>query len=439
MPVTVTANSPMSVSHQGSTGVSIAFPDVCKTPTPGGPVPIPYPNVAQSADTSDGSSSVKMDGKPVMLKKSNFKMSTGDEAGSAMGVVSNKIKGKLKFVNYSFDVKVEGQNVCRLADPSQQNMGSANTVGPFHAQAPVPPGMGTAEACQSTQDEVKKQEKAGKEAQWGKSGVIKKHRTAFQFCADKFGYIIYIRQTNPLCAEWIEESHMPKPHAWVKAKTISPANEHLIADWLAAEKKRAEEHGGLPPAPTTKGRMKKSNLLYSWSSKDYYGLVLSLKDASKGQPLRGLEEGKCAERDAGISYQTKWMTGDYDLMDVMANDNGCHRLKDPSGVAFGRLKVTLNKRMKWDGIQHGPQAQWVPRKEKGDYVDDSFPDRITGWLASGSPTPPKVPIGGGRELPAYDQNLTVVAPKKTVYLETTAQARDALLCCGCANPGEEVD
>jgi hypothetical protein len=24
----------------------LAFPDVCKTPTPGGPVPIPYPNIA---------------------------------------------------------------------------------------------------------------------------------------------------------------------------------------------------------------------------------------------------------------------------------------------------------------------------------------------------------------------------------------------------------
>lgn len=24
----------------------MAFPDVCKTPTPGGPVPIPYPNIA---------------------------------------------------------------------------------------------------------------------------------------------------------------------------------------------------------------------------------------------------------------------------------------------------------------------------------------------------------------------------------------------------------
>jgi hypothetical protein len=57
------------------------------------------------------------DGNPICLKDSNFSMSTGDEAGSAGGgVVSNKIKGKAEFVNFSFDVKVEGKNVARAFD-----------------------------------------------------------------------------------------------------------------------------------------------------------------------------------------------------------------------------------------------------------------------------------------------------------------------------------
>lgn len=107
----------MSVVHKGSGGVTIAFPDVCKTPTPGGPVPIPYPNIAKSSDTAKGSKKVKCDGNPICLKDSNFRMSTGDEAGSAGGgVVSNKIKGKAEFVNFSFDVKVEGKNVARALD-----------------------------------------------------------------------------------------------------------------------------------------------------------------------------------------------------------------------------------------------------------------------------------------------------------------------------------
>src|SRR6476469_4990798 len=91
--------------------------DVCKTPSPAGPVPIPYPNIAQSSDTADGAKSVKTDGNPVCVKDSNFRMSTGDEAGSAGGgVASSKIKGKAEFVNYSFDVKIEGKNVPRALD-----------------------------------------------------------------------------------------------------------------------------------------------------------------------------------------------------------------------------------------------------------------------------------------------------------------------------------
>jgi len=116
MGVTVGVNN-LSVIHAASSGTTIAFPDVCKTPSPAGPVPIPYPNIAQSSDTADGAKSVKADGNPICVKDSNFKMSTGDEAGSAGGgVASNKIKGKAEFVNYSFDVKVEGKNVPRAFD-----------------------------------------------------------------------------------------------------------------------------------------------------------------------------------------------------------------------------------------------------------------------------------------------------------------------------------
>ncbi len=115
MPVTVGVNS-LSVVHASSGGVSIAFPDVCKTPTPAGPVPIPYPNVAMASDSAQTSKQVKCDGNPICLQDSNFSVSTGDEAGSATGVVSGKIKGKAEFVLYSFDVKVEGKGVARALD-----------------------------------------------------------------------------------------------------------------------------------------------------------------------------------------------------------------------------------------------------------------------------------------------------------------------------------
>lgn len=66
-----------------------------------------------------------------MLKGSNFSTSTGDEAGGAGGVVSGTTKGKAEFVNYSFDVKVEGKNVCRLGDMMVQNKGSSPNTFPI--------------------------------------------------------------------------------------------------------------------------------------------------------------------------------------------------------------------------------------------------------------------------------------------------------------------
>jgi hypothetical protein len=108
----------LAIVNQDSNGVTIAFPDVCKTPAPPAPfVPIPYPNIAKSSDTAQGTKKVKAEGKSICVKDSNFSMSTGDEAGSAGGgMLSSKIKGKAEFVNFSFDVQFEGKNVPRSFD-----------------------------------------------------------------------------------------------------------------------------------------------------------------------------------------------------------------------------------------------------------------------------------------------------------------------------------
>ena len=122
----------MEVSCKQAAGKSIcAFPDVCMTPpqTPATPpgVPIPYPNTGMASDTSDGSTSVKISGQEVMLKdKSCFKKSTGDEAGAApmKGLVTHKNMGKVYFMAWSMDVKVEGENVVRMLDMTTHNHGS---------------------------------------------------------------------------------------------------------------------------------------------------------------------------------------------------------------------------------------------------------------------------------------------------------------------------
>ena len=128
----------LSIVNQDSGGVSTAFPDVCKTPMSGGPVPIPYSNVALSADTTQGSVSVRAGGVPFCLKSSSFSTSTGDEPGSVGGVVSGTTKGKAEFINASFDVKVEGRGVARALDLMVHN--NRNTP-PFPVlQGPVTSG-----------------------------------------------------------------------------------------------------------------------------------------------------------------------------------------------------------------------------------------------------------------------------------------------------------
>jgi hypothetical protein len=115
------ANS-IGIAHKGSGGMSVVFPDVCKTPAPpAGPIPIPYPNIGKASDTSSGPAKVKTDGEMPMVKGAKYSRSSGDEAGSIGGVASNVNMGVCEFMMYSFDVKFENKNVCRMGDPLFHN------------------------------------------------------------------------------------------------------------------------------------------------------------------------------------------------------------------------------------------------------------------------------------------------------------------------------
>jgi len=121
MACTVFANT-RGLAHQGSGGRSPVFPDVCLTPSGGGPVPIPYPNVGKASDTSDGPTTVTVDGCMPMAKGAKYSTSSGDANGTAGGgVASGTIQGEAEFMAYSFDVMIEGNNACRLGDPMFQN------------------------------------------------------------------------------------------------------------------------------------------------------------------------------------------------------------------------------------------------------------------------------------------------------------------------------
>lgn len=108
-------------------GTCFALPDVCKTPAPPGPpVPIPYPNLGSLNQSTKTSRKVKFAGKPVVTLKSEIPRSSGDEAGSAGGVMSGINMGKVTFKQGSTKVIVEGQRCVFLTAVSAQNGANAN-------------------------------------------------------------------------------------------------------------------------------------------------------------------------------------------------------------------------------------------------------------------------------------------------------------------------
>jgi len=136
-----------SLVHKGSTGFAkCTIPDVCKTPSPGGPVPIPYPIiVSMSSDLKKGTKTVKVDGKKMAaIKGSEFSRCSGDEPGTAGGVKSSTNMKEATWILYSFDVKLDGKNACRLSDKMMMNHGNTACLAGW-VQPPVAGGAGVVE------------------------------------------------------------------------------------------------------------------------------------------------------------------------------------------------------------------------------------------------------------------------------------------------------
>jgi hypothetical protein len=427
MSTTVIVNN-MTTSHKGSSGISTAFPDVCKTPAPPAPpVPIPYPNVAQSSDVDGGSKDVLFDGKSICLKKSKIKTSTGDEAGTLNGIVSNKIKGKAAFANYSFDVKVEGSNVCRLADPTTQNMGTMNAAAFFHAQSPA---VGDAAevrlvkaACNRVKKKTAKKETSDASAT-GKSGIVPPHVAAIQKVVDdraqrpNEGYTLYFRKTNADCGKWIiTHKNQPKPHTCTAGKTIKGGDVAAVQAWLDRNPDSPQHRRCGGSAATLTGVVR-STVSGRWANSPRLG------------------QGK---------FKGGWMTGDYDLMDVHKIGGQCQR---PTPEEFETLRHECNKAMKWPGIQHGPQSAWDTKEDPHFKGESHFnvEDELNQWMSKSRKeaqlkrSQPARNIAPGRApLPLVDNQLTVFGPGGAVALDKHADYWDALACCGCrVDPDDRI-
>jgi hypothetical protein len=163
MSAAVFANS-MEISSKSMNGKSLCeFPDVCFTPpqTPATPpgVPIPYPNTGMASDTDDGSSTVQIGGAEVMLKdRSAFKKSMGDEAGCApkKGLVNSKNTGKVYFIAWSMDVKIEGENAVRNLDMTTHNHACAPANGSVPTVHVASAALGAFDKCAADKKKVEK-------------------------------------------------------------------------------------------------------------------------------------------------------------------------------------------------------------------------------------------------------------------------------------------
>jgi len=158
----VTVNG-LGLTYKSSLGISTAtIPDVCKTPSPAGPVPIPYPNIATQSSLKGGTKSVKVKGKMIAVKGSQYGSSNGDEAGTAGGLKSSVNMKATDWITYSFDVKMDGKNACRHTDKKfHNNKNTADLAG--NIDPVMPAGLSAADRelwtdCKELHDSYKEQQ-----------------------------------------------------------------------------------------------------------------------------------------------------------------------------------------------------------------------------------------------------------------------------------------
>lgn len=122
----------------GGANVTASPIDVCKMPTPGGPVPVPYANMVDGLAAGGDEAAQRTQKKLIddaAQKGYGAKSATaaaiagrslGDEAGTLKGLVSTKNMGKTSYKTGSSKVKAEGQKVVHHMSPTAHNAGQAN-------------------------------------------------------------------------------------------------------------------------------------------------------------------------------------------------------------------------------------------------------------------------------------------------------------------------
>jgi hypothetical protein len=112
-------------------GTSLAPVDICKTPTPAGPVPIPYPNIAKSETHVPVVVNHLISAGFVHNLLTSAPMTLGDQPGVLGGVVSGVTSGTSRYLLGSFKVFWGTAPAARLTSVTMQNCAGTvpNTIG----------------------------------------------------------------------------------------------------------------------------------------------------------------------------------------------------------------------------------------------------------------------------------------------------------------------
>lgn len=104
-------------------GMDFGIPDVCLTPSPVGPIPIPYPNIAMRPMALPPTASLKhlVSMMPAHNMATTIPVSMGDNPGVAMGVASGTVMGPARNTVGSTKVFTGGMPATKWLSPALQN------------------------------------------------------------------------------------------------------------------------------------------------------------------------------------------------------------------------------------------------------------------------------------------------------------------------------
>jgi hypothetical protein len=108
----------------------LGFPDVCKTPTPVGPIPIPYPNMQMAIAAIPAQLRHFLCFMPTHNLVTTKPLSLGDQPGVAMGIVSQMVMGPIRHLLGSFRHFIGGPPVTKsFMNPTGHNGAGPNVPG----------------------------------------------------------------------------------------------------------------------------------------------------------------------------------------------------------------------------------------------------------------------------------------------------------------------